>query len=255
MSTKYYIGDQEVTAPTVRQLTDIVIPLNNRSTQRNLELRYCLRSVEKHLSGIGNIFIIGYCPDWIQNVIHIPYEEDSRNRFRDRNIMNKMLTACKDERVSDDFMMVHDDHFLLADYEAGKFPYYHMGYMAPGEGQYGHTKANTISLFCHDAYEVINNYDAHCPILFNKEKFLKVTKTDWSIWYGYCLKTLYCIFNGVNGVKMEDLKIRMPLQVDMINKLIASRSWFSIGDRCWAPNGMKEVLQTLYPTPSKYETN
>lgn len=233
-------------------MTSIIIPLNNRSTQNNLELRYCLRSIEQFLSGVGDVFIVGHCPDWVTGCIHIPADEDPRNRFRDRNIMNKMLIACKDERVSDDFLMVHDDHFLLSDYDAGAFPYYHCGHMVPGQGQYGETKANTVALFCHDPYERISNYDAHCPILFNKDKFLKVTKSDWSKWYGYCLKTLYCILNGVQGEYMEDIKIRMPLTKEEIMLQLVNRRWFSIGDRCFS-DGMKEVLQTLYPTPCKYE--
>jgi hypothetical protein len=236
-------------------MTSIIIPLNNRSTVRNLELRYCLRSIEKHLTGVGDIFIVGYCPDWVQNVIYIPFDEDPRNRFRDRNIMNKMLAACKDERVSENFLMVHDDHFLLSDYEAGKFPYYHCGHMVPGEGQYGQTKRNTEHLLCPLPGIPILNYDAHCPILFNKEKFLKITHADWSKWYGYCLKTLYCVMNGIGGEYMDDIKIRMPLQADEIMQAIAGRSWFSIGDRCFVDHGMKELLQTLYPNPSKYETN
>jgi hypothetical protein len=234
-------------------MTSICIPLNNRSTQKNLELRYCLRSIEKHLRGVGEVFIIGYCPEWVQNVTHIPFDEDPRNRFRDRNIMNKMLAACEDERVSDNFIMVHDDHFLLTNYEVGAFPYYHCGHMVPGQGQYGDTKRNTEQLLSPLAGIPILNYDAHCPILFNKEKFMKVTNVDWSKWYGYCLKTLYCVMNGMTGEYMDDLKIRMPLKADKINQAIVGRSWFSIGDRCWTEGGMKEVLQTLYPTPSKYE--
>jgi hypothetical protein len=235
-------------------MTDICIPLNNRSTVNNLELRYCLRSIEKHLSGVGNIFIIGHCPDWVQNVIHIPAEEDPRNRFRDRNIMNKMVAACKDERVSNDFLMVHDDHYLLADYEAGKFPYYHMGPMNEGYGQYGDTKKNTVSILCREINDQINNYDAHCPIVFNKQRFrFTVPNVGWERWYGYCLKTLYCVMNGIEGEYMDDIKIRLPLTADGIMSMLKGRLWFSIGDRCWAPNGMKEVLQTLFPTPSKYE--
>jgi hypothetical protein len=234
-------------------MVDIIIPLNNRSTQKNLELRYCLRSIEKYLSGVGDIFIVGYCPDWVQNVIHIPFDEDSRNRFRDRNIMSKMMIVCNDERVSDDFLMVHDDHFLLADYEAGEFPYYHCGHMVPGQGQYGETKRNTEHLLCVLSGIPILNYDAHCPILFNKGKFLKVSQADWSKWYGYCLKTLYCVMNGIEGEFMYDIKIRMPLKADNIMNMVQGRSWFSIGDRCWTEGGMKEVLQTLYPSKSKYE--
>lgn len=233
-------------------MVDVVIPLGNRSTQRNREVRYCLRSIEKHMSGVGNVFIVGDMPDLVQGVIHIPYEEDPRNRFRDRNIMGKMAAACNDPRVSDTFLMVHDDHFLFADYDAGAFPYYHMGPMNEGVGQYGKTKENTKSLL--SGYSPINNYDCHCPILFHKERFMRtVAIADWSKWYGYCMKTLYCVMNGIEGEYMDDIKIRMPLLADEIKWSIAGRKWFSIGDRCFAPGGMWSVLNELYPNQSKYE--
>jgi hypothetical protein len=235
-------------------MVDIIIPLNNRSQQKNIELRYCLRSIEKYLSGVGNIFIVGYCPEWATGVIHLPFEEDPRNRFRDRNIMLKMAAACKDERVSDNFLMVHDDHFLLSDYEVGAFPYYHMGPMNEGHGQYGETKQNTKSLLSFT--ESFNNYDCHCPILFNKQLFMRsVALADWSKWYGYCLKTLYCVMNGIEGELIDDIKIRMPLTAEEIRVSIASRKWFSIGDRCFQPGGMMDVLNELYQNKSKYEAD
>lgn len=231
---------------------DVCIPLGARSTQKNQELRYCLRSIEKHLHGVGDVFIIGYCPEWVDNVIRIPADEDPRNRYRDRNIMLKMAEACKDNRVSDNFLMVHDDHFLLADYEAGAFPYYHMGPMNEGHGQYGQTKQNTKSLLSFT--DTFNNYDCHCPILFNKQLFMRsVALADWSKWYGYCLKTLYCVMNGIEGEYAEDIKIRMPLKADEIKAQLHSRSWFSIGDRCFKEGGMWDVLNELYQNKSRYE--
>jgi hypothetical protein len=163
-----------------------------------------------------------------------------------------MLVPCEDERVSDNFLMVHDDHFLLKDYHAGEFPYYHMGPMNKGHGQYGETKQNTKSLL--SSFEGFNNYDCHCPIVFNKQLFKRVAEADWSKWYGYCLKTLYCVMNGIQGEFMFDLKIRMPLTCSSIMELLHGRSWFSIGDRCFS-DGMKEVLQTLYPIKSRYEAD
>lgn len=230
-------------------MVDIVIPYNDRSTQKHLELKMALRSIEKHLNGVRNVFIIGYKPDFLTNIIHIPCEDDPRNRFRDRNICNKIIAACKDRRVSEDFIMVHDDHFLLEDYDAGAFPYYHCGPMVPGQGQYAHTKENTISVLGE-----CNNYDTHCPILFNKQKFMDtVAQVDWSKWYGYCLKTLYCVLNGIEGEYMEDSKIRLPLKYPEIVYQISRRKWFSIGDRCFVANGMKWILEDLYSVKSKYE--
>lgn len=234
-------------------MTDICIPLGVRSTQKNQELKFAFRSIEKHLHGVGNVFVIGECPEWVTGCIHIPFTEDPRNRFRDRNIMLKMLEACKDSRVSDDFLMVHDDHFLLADYDAAKFPYYHMGPMNEGQGQYGQTKINTKALFCIEPYDTINNFDCHCPILFNKHKFKQtVPHVGWDRWYGYCLKTLYCVINGIEGELTTDIKIRYPHTKEEVMQQISGRKWFSIGDRCFE-NGMWDVLNELYPKKSKWE--
>lgn len=230
-------------------MIDVVIPLNNRSYQKNIELRFALRSIEKHLAGIGNVFIVGHCPDWLTGIIHIPCKEDPRNRFRDRNICNKMIVACKDDRVSDDFIMVHDDHFFLADYEAEDFPYYQIGLMVPADNQYGYTKQNTIGLLGE-----VNNYDAHCPIVFNKQRFMRsAALADWSKWYGYCLKTLYCVMNGIEGECATDLKIILPIKAEDIYPQLTGRKWFSIGDRCFKEGGMWDVLNSLYPNKSKYE--
>jgi hypothetical protein len=230
-------------------MIDIVIPIGNRSYKNYTELRFCLRSIAKHLKGYGNVFIIGTCPDWIQNITHIPAEDDPRNRFRDRNIVNKITAACKDGRVSQDFIMVHDDHFLLEDIEAKHFPYVHHGPVNIVGGQYGYTKQNTIGVLGE-----VNDHDSHCPILFNKKKFLNSVPTvDWSKWYGYLVKTLYCVMNGIEAEYYPDLKIRWAETVEEIRDAIAGRKWFSIGDRCWGNGQMKDVLDELYPSKSKWE--
>jgi hypothetical protein len=233
-------------------MIDCVIPFGNGSSQKNIELMFCLRSLEKYMSGVRNVFIIGQPPPVFINpdsVIHIPYEDDARSRFRDRNIMRKMMEACKDTRVSDPFIMVHDDHFLLDHYDAEQFPYYHHGPILPGVGQYGDTKRNTLAVLSEHAL----NYDSHCPMVFNKFLFKWVMKdVDWNKYYGYLMKSIYC-FPGKTGEHMPDLKIRMPLKKDEIYEQLAGRRWFSIGDKCWTDNGMKELLYELYPNKSKYE--
>src|SRR4051812_35587008 len=104
---------------------DILIPLGRGSSWQNNELRYALRSVEKHLSGYDNIFIVGEKPDWIQNITHIPFEDKPGYGNRDRNIFNKILAGIKDERLSYEFMFMSDDHFFTADFSATRFPYYY----------------------------------------------------------------------------------------------------------------------------------
>lgn len=234
-------------------MTSIVIPYGSRP-QKHTELIFALRSIEKYLTCYGEIFIVGHKPDCITNVTHIPYNDDPRSRYRDRNIMLKIIAACKDKRVSGDFLMWHDDHFLLQTIEASTFPAVHHGKMTPGPGQYGETKNNTIRKFCVEHYDHLNDCDSHCPILLNKEKFLKSVPTlDWKVHFGYCIKTVYCKMNGIEGEYYEDLKIRyIPTAEDIYNS-IQGRRWFSTGDKCFFGSDMLAVMNELYPVPSKFE--
>lgn len=228
---------------------DVCIPLGSRSYKNYTELKFCLRSIEKHLKGYSNVFIIGVLPDWIKNVTNIPAEDDARNRFRDRNIVNKITAACKDARVSENILVVHDDHFLLEDIEAKAFPYVHHGPINIAGGQYGYTKQNTIGVLGE-----VNDHDSHCPILLNKKKFLNSVPTvDWTKWYGYLVKTLYCVMNEIPAEYYPDLKIRWMNTADDIRGAISRRKWFSIGDRCWGNGQMVEVLEGLFPNKSIYE--
>jgi hypothetical protein len=236
-------------------MTSIVIPLGTGSRWGDKELRYTLRSVEKHLSGYGDIFIIGECPNWLQNVVHIPATEGDKTYEKERNIWNKIMLAYQDERVSNDFLFMNDDHFLLQDYQAGKFPFYAYGFLSDyltREDQYKNTLQNTFDQFGDNLY-----FDIHCPIVYNKAALTVMNELwSWPEKWGYCIKTLYCIFKaGVDGLQAEhipDLKISEALPASRIRELISGRPWFSMNNRA-REGSIETVLQELYPIPSKYE--
>src|SRR5436190_6206687 len=77
-------------------MIDVLIPLGKGSRHDNLELKYCLRSIEKHLTGIKNVWIVGQKPGWIDYnlVVHVPYQDNPNNWMRANNIYNKILNGC-----------------------------------------------------------------------------------------------------------------------------------------------------------------
>lgn len=181
----------------------IIIPLASNgfgSRYGNVELKYCLRSIEKHLSGYGEIFLIGHKPNWVKNVQHIPATDEDRTWWKEWNIYRKILLACEDPRVSEDFLFMNDDHFLLKDFVAGEFPYYWDGGLddqTKREDQYGATVRNTHDLLKSLGIESPKHCDVHTPCLYNKDKFKALSKFNWSVKHGYCIKTLYLnIFYG-----------------------------------------------------------
>lgn len=235
--------------------TDILIPLGIGSTHDNLELRMCLRSIQKHLTGVGSVVIVGESPDWLQNVIHVSCRDMPGLPEKDRNIYRKIIEGCKS--VSDNFLFMNDDHFLLTAYHTGEFPDYHSGDIDPSKHSDPSTKKqllNTVNLLGADSLF----YDVHCPVVYNKEKFIKTFEgLPWPS-YGYAIKSVYCnsnltYYKSVNPFQCEDLKFRDPMSKGDIYKQLEKRKWFSIGDGTLRSGDMKEVLEELYPDKSKYE--
>jgi hypothetical protein len=231
---------------------DVVIPLGRGSLHDNMELRYCLRSLHKFCPDVENVFIIGQCPSFLINVIHIPFQDNSDKRFIALNIYKKIMCACSDKRVSDNFYFFSDDHFLLSEFTGLFFnsgSLSHAVNMINLYSSYYHTIENTYNYL-----KKGNNFNVHCPIIYNKEKFIhSVGKCNWKTPYGYAIKSVYCNLNELTGPYIADLKIKMNLKKEQIYALIKGRPFFSIGDTA-VNKFLKEVLEELYPEKSPYES-
>lgn len=231
---------------------DIVIPLKKQSGYT--ELKYCLRSIEQFIPDHGNIFIVGYLPNTIHNVIHIPGFDAEDRKFKEKNICNKILLACKDPRVSDDFIYFNDDQYLLADFEN---KYYYVGLLADAKYHLhsweSHLKAitNTLNLFSTGF-----NFDNHAPIVYNKQIFIKTMKlVKWTKPWGYGIKSVYCNINKIEGEFCYDAKLDTIPEKNTLAELIAvNKKWFSTSNRA-INDTVIEFLESLYPNPSYYEKN
>lgn len=189
---------------------DVVYPLGKGSIYNNFELRMSLRSIEKNISGVGNIYIVGEKPHWIKNVVHL--QADDLYRIPDRNIMHKVNIACKNPSVSDEFLFLNDDHFILRPFRAPDFPFFYSESMSEhvrrrrGDG-YGIRVKNSLEYL--NARKLPSKYyDTHTPILYKKKAFIEhvVEKLDWNIPHGYVLKSIYANSINVDGVQMDDKK-------------------------------------------------
>jgi hypothetical protein len=232
---------------------DVVIPLNHRSFWNDNELKYALRSVQKHLKNYRDIFIIGNKPrGGIFNVGHIPFPDQFI--YPARNIFAKVMKACKVEAISDNFLFMNDDHFLLHNFEADKFPFFFKGFLREdlnNQTDYKHTIENTINVL--NGSHPLKNFDTHTPILYNKKRFVETLDLyDWDIPHAYAIKSLYCNVQNIVGVYEPDGKIRRAKETTMLRNYLSSKKVFSIDDT--AINSDLEIyFKHLYPDKSKYE--
>jgi hypothetical protein len=243
-------------------MIDIVIPLRNDSTWNNNEIRYCLRSVEKHLTGIRDVYIIGHKPKFLQNVVHIPMGDSKP--YVPLNIRWKLLTACAQHSVSENFLFMNDDHYIMESYKQTVF--YHCGLIeeildTSTNSVYKQIARNTIIRLGSNHY----NYDIHTPIIFNKQVFLQAMwqwdwdgqKDEWNPeWGGYLIKSVYANllmkkFPMFHFQYAEDGKIRGPISHAELERIFRECPVVSSGDIITV--GLRSMLEEMFPEKSKYE--
>lgn len=227
---------------------DILYVLGKGSIKGDIELRFSLRGIEKHLRDVGTVWIVGECPKWLQNVNYIPFHDD-RNRPPDYNIMRKIEYFC--ERLEDpaSFVFFNDDHYLLSEFTADDFPYFYQGSLVDyvklrGPDGYGRRASNTLKYL--QANDLPTKYfDIHTPIVYNKEAFLKTVTNavDWQTPDAFIIKSLYANSLKIEGTESKDFKINtLPppnCQIFSTFPHVKSAIW--------------RFLQEQFPDQSKYE--
>jgi len=235
-------------------MIDIVIPYKQSQWADN-ELRFALRSVEKHLKNYRKIYVIGHRPAWMNlgTVVHIPFEDKYSH---ERNILEKILHVCKYAQLSDDFLLMNDDHYLASIYNATRFPYYFYRSLeqklSSSRGAYADSVRNT--LFALKARRLPHAfYDVHTPILYNKSLFPEVMEMyNWEgKRNGFIIKSLYCNTLRLKGMILPDCKINKPMSCFEIEKWLEDRHMFSTPDKI-TPE-VATFLNYLFPDKSKYE--
>lgn len=232
---------------------DIVIPFEH-SINNDEELRYALRSAEKWIPMVDRVIIAGPAPVWEhQNLIVLDLDNTSRNKavFANKNQVVKLLRACDSGEVGNNFIILHDDNFLMKPFLHDT--YYHCGDNWYGTGWYAETEKNTRLHFSMRE-QLIKNFDVHAPHAVNRDEFIKAMReVNWNKPYGYCIKTLYGGYCNIEGDLCNDLKFRSGIldYTDIIGRA-EQNPFFSISDTAFKLD-VKLAIKNLYPNPSRYE--
>lgn len=244
-------------------MIDIVLPLGNGCVWGDEEeLRYTLRSVEKHLSNYGNLYLIcneGKIPKWIRNATILYCNDEKGVAWKDRNIKRKVEVAIDYPTVSDDFLFMNDDHFMMKSYDLPNLPFYYRE-LDMIDTILANTKNVAWMMSIKNTRDYLLStgkdarmFDTHTPIIYNKTAFLNtVSKVDWSKPFGYGIKSLYSNMNDIKGEYMKDAKLfcsetnTKHLQEKIKGKPCFSTSSFVMQEH-------RDIIQSLYPIPSQWE--
>lgn len=91
---------------------DAVFVIGTGSKNNNEELRYALRAMADRCPFIRDVYICGFCPDWVDRtkIKHLDWP-DMFHHAKDANIIDKLLHACRHEGISDRILFCSDDQF------------------------------------------------------------------------------------------------------------------------------------------------
>lgn len=236
----------------------------------NPDLKFSLRSVEKFCT-FRNIWVVGYKPFWVKNVNYLPTIQ-SGNKWV--NSMTNIVAACHCPEISDNFVLMNDDFFMLRsitdwrrtfnlclntiDEEWHKYE----AKPKPSRWQYGFLYAKELldELNCPKRY----NYEFHGPIVLNKKKFLdmleipeiaEIIKTTKCFHKRSMYKNIYPDLDLPAPRLFVDTKLK--LGYDLLNMFL-HENFISVFDDV-VDNDIRypkinAFLYRMFPEKSKYES-
>lgn len=241
---------------------DIVYILGDGSPHNNEELRYSLRSVEKHIKGVRNVFVVGENPGFLSDkVIYIPaldpYPCDLNNK--DRNIWHKLETACKHPLLSEDFLFSADDNIVLKDSTWSDFIPRHLG-LADNRycdrarlfnkklNDWTKTRIKTFLRF-DSAHRYL--WHPHMFTQINKTKFLRCCKdSDYRNRNDVIIFTYYFNHEPIPRL-VENFDTE---EYQQAKTLTTTCRHISHWDAAFSYEPFKTTLEMLFPAKSKYES-
>lgn len=219
------------------------------------DLRYSLRSLWAHFRH-DRVWIVGDLPDWAAGVTHLPTDQSSTVWT---NSTNNLLAACLQPDLSDEFVFICDDHFILR--PVTEIPVHHQGPITHrypratgpvpvGDRRYSGMEG-TYRLLVAWGASTYWNYELHIPMVLHKEKMaetIRRARLEDALIDRLRKRTLYGNIWDVGGTQIADVTSRHYEDTWEPEQMFVSTSDRSFRD--W-PVGTR--LRETFPDPCPYE--
>jgi len=234
---------------------DVVIPLSVGSKHGDAELRYALRSIERYVENLGQVWIVGHRPTWLRGVEHIPAGDPHPSK--DVNIIHKLLAACQ-AGVSERFVFWSDDQILLRPLAWSQLGPYTWRDLAgqPANGKRWHRRLLATRDWLASRGLPTWHCDTHVPIPMERSRFLELADAARDVWEsgeGVTVGTWYCN-QAAQPRPMGDRKatIEARLPTDQLHAAIAGR-WFLGHNDAGFTSDLWALLDELFPDRCRFE--
>lgn len=239
---------------------DFVYLFKDDPEHESEELRYSLRSLQNIPH--GNVFFAGEVPAWIQNVVHIPVEQSGEKK---ENVRANLFAAAKDEQLSDDFVLMNDDFFIMKPLDAlpnlnfgtmrDVIAHYHSRY--PEITPYMQSMIELYELLKSKGYDEPISYELHVPMVMNKHNIRTLIDDSEGI-YSHFRSYYGNVFN-VGGEAVPDVKLFLkpvhnnPAYVADPEVYVRAQTFLSGSGITFRDGTLGDFLRNAFPEKSPYE--
>jgi hypothetical protein len=246
----------------MKRRIDLVYILGSGSAWHNNELRVSLRSVQKNLKGVRNIYIIGENPGFLSDkVIHIYHPDELSSINADGNMTLKILRACQEKDLSDDFLFMNDDFIINKPMIASQIPWMHKGDMKDRPSGFWVTQhyrfrlRRTFDLLQISGLPTLQ-YDYHAPMLMNKYKFPEVMSAfDFIDDIGITFRSIYGNVLALPADHLVDQKVTLYKTYSLADIIKRTENAQFVGYNDAAlNNSFKYWMISQFPERSIYES-
>jgi len=215
----------------------------------NEELRYSIRSAVKNLPH-DNLWVVGGKPDWYSG----PHIKVTQDNFYYANARNNIRTIIKSNKISDTFILMNDDFFIMN--KVKSLPYMYSGSLIDKintRESYGRGDMYTtmlvqtyLELYEKSKTKQILDYELHVPMIFEKQKLSSVIDSQ-GLW-----RSMYGNVYGVGGELFTDNKLYSTEHSFIKNNIDLNSTYLSTEDSSF--ENKKEWFDQKFPKPSKFES-
>lgn len=253
---------------------DVVYLIGPFSSWNDNELRYSLRSLAKFAQNLGHIYLVGYCPKWVNKklVTYIPFEDKAGVHKAQNTFAKATYVLDHPELVpSDRFLISSDDHFLIRPTDFDNYPIHYKGAHMPtrkdlgdrsiGGRNYVQAMVNTSDIMRWLHLSDLH-FEGHANKIYDRNTWHYLNRIGFS-----CLAARFDGYLSLNApmssafmkqhpdypcVFRKDNKIEHFSSRDDLLKQIGDTWSFSIGDSA-IQDGIGDYLQELFPKKCIFE--
>lgn len=205
--------------------------------RHNIELRLSLRALEANGKNIDRVFVVGNKPEFLNNNVNYIWVDDKYQWWR--NAFEKTKAAINGG-ISEDFLLMNDDFFMMQEFDAEKYPYYYRGDLPETDDRdYTDVLASTRKILEREG-KGIKHFGVHCPIRINAKQYLELEK------YKYEPFSARCLYGNlfIKGArKVNDCK----------GDMITPNATKCFSSKDWMTDEVIKALKENFNKPSKWE--